>query len=1105
MNNLGLFIDTEFSVDETFVLDAIEMYNWGPFGGRHFIEINSGGTAIIGATGSGKTTIIDALMTLIVASPRYNLASTGGHESDRDLLSYIRGVSGAGNESGDNRHVARTGKTVSGLTARFVSGEKSVQIGVLFWIDSASFANADRKNTWLFSNSADSLLDNCLTLHNEGGARALKQFARDSSTLKTFDTKKSYLVHIRRFFEVGENAFTLLNRAAGLKQLNSIDEIFRDLVLDDRSMFDRAAEVASEFDDLTAIYQELVIARLQQQSLAPISLLDRKYRTLMEANKNVKVLLQAFPVWFALQGKRLWGIKCEEIQVQLQAVSVALDSRESALREQAKVVDACHEQYLNLGGGTIERLNEQIVDQQVKLAERQDHANDYQKVTKVLNLESALDEANVFANIMWAREQEALHRIVLDEHIEALYRVGAEKALHASRVDDLQAELTEVEARPNSSIPYKHQNFRAQLADSLGTASASLPFIAELIEVKPESNSWRGAIERALGGHRLRILVPAELAKRALSWINQRDNKLHVRLLEVTEGARAVNFLSDGFVRKLTFKQHALRESMKSFLSNIDLHCVDTAEALRAVPHALTIHGMTSGVSGRFEKKDQQSLTQGWVTGFSNEALLANLTESLALAKGDLQQSQQAYRAARKVVDGAETRQKMLGLLQAINFESIDVVTVESRLLELGEQLSRLLDPDSGAGQARIAYERACGARDDISQDIKRIVAEDGGHKERLKQAKLSQDEADHRIGSGLTDELLSLVEGHAAVPKELDVDSLGQQERATLSRLNQDSEAQLGKLGMIEKNLVRQMEFAKKNDRGALAEVTSELQDIPAYLERLRVLSDEALPEKIDRFKTYLNKSSDEGVTQLLAEIDTEVAAIEERIEDLNHTLKRVDFQEQRYLKLVPRRVTHESLRTLERARNQLRSAVLKDDQGESQYKALENLVKLLREASETKRILGSRALLDPRYRLQFAYSVIDRNTGDVIETRTGSQGGSGGEKEIIASYILTASLSYALCPDGSSQPLFGTVILDEAFSKSSQVVAGRIIAALKEFGLHPLFVTPNKEMRLLREHTRSAVLVHRKGLQSSLMSLSWEEIDAYTKQKKQNADEIA
>ena len=143
--------------------------------------------------------------------------------------------------------------------------------------------------------------------------------------------------------------------------------------------------------------------------------------------------------------------------------------------------------------------------------------------------------------------------------------------------------------------------------------------------------------------------------------------------------------------------------------------------------------------------------------------------------------------------------------------------------------------------------------------------------------------------------------------------------------------------------------------------------------------------------------------------------------------------------------------------------------------------------DASEKKRTLAARALLDPRYRLQFAVSVLHRHSGELIETRTGSQGGSGGEKEIIASYILTASLSYALCPDGASQPLFGTIILDEAFSKSSQAVAGRIISALKEFGLHSLFITPNKEMRLLRDHTRSALLVHRNDLGATLTALGW------------------
>ena len=133
----------------------------------------------------------------------------------------------------------------------------------------------------------------------------------------------------------------------------------------------------------------------------------------------------------------------------------------------------------------------------------------------------------------------------------------------------------------------------------------------------------------------------------------------------------------------------------------------------------------------------------------------------------------------------------------------------------------------------------------------------------------------------------------------------------------------------------------------------------------------------------------------------------------------------------------------------------------------------------------------------MQFAVWVIERDTGKIIEKRTSSQGGSGGEKEIIASYVLTASLSYALCPRGRQLPLFSTIVLDEAFSKSSQAVAGRIIRALEEFGLHPLFVTPNKELRLLREHTRSAIVIHRRGTQATMASLSWEALETHARNR--------
>jgi uncharacterized protein YPO0396 len=86
----------------------------------------------------------------------------------------------------------------------------------------------------------------------------------------------------------------------------------------------------------------------------------------------------------------------------------------------------------------------------------------------------------------------------------------------------------------------------------------------------------------------------------------------------------------------------------------------------------------------------------------------------------------------------------------------------------------------------------------------------------------------------------------------------------------------------------------------------------------------------------------------------------------------------------------------------------------------------------------------------------------------------------------------------------LFGTIVLDEAFSRSSHAVAGRIIAALKEFGLHALFITPNKEMRLLRNHTRSAIVVHRRGLVSTLTTLNWQELDDIHRQRSEGANEI-
>ena len=176
-------------------LHALHLYNWGAFAGRHQASIDPANTAIIGPTGSGKTTLIVALMTLLCANPRYNLASTGGHESDRDLVSYVRGASGPGHAGEDSNHLARPGRSVTGIAAQLVRGgtaedtrraapdtqtgahsdepADTVLIGALMWFDGSSSSVGDMQRRWFFAQGPGHSLDGWLEEHHSGGGRAL--------------------------------------------------------------------------------------------------------------------------------------------------------------------------------------------------------------------------------------------------------------------------------------------------------------------------------------------------------------------------------------------------------------------------------------------------------------------------------------------------------------------------------------------------------------------------------------------------------------------------------------------------------------------------------------------------------------------------------------------------------------------------------------------------------------------------------------------------------------------------------------------------------------------------------------------------------------------
>lgn len=1119
-----------------YVLSELVVVNWGPFSGTHVAHIDPEGSAIVGETGSGKTTLVDALMTLLTERPRYNLASTGGLESDRDLMSYIRGASGSGNQE-DNTHIARTGNTITGISATFTTAPniqnglktsaeaaQRITIAGIFWIDSTSNAAADRKDLWLVDEQTPPPETEEPSLHDalnidappsqslfeppllawlmvlqESGSRGLKKALRESNNTRVFDTKKAYLAKIRRLFAVGDNAFTLLNRATGLKQLSSVNDIFRQLVLEDESAFDEAASVVSQFQNLQHIHEELARAQRQESTLKPIHTLNQAWEHSQAEENRLSQIHELLPLWFARQAAELWGAKVTESKQRLAQLHGTQETIKQERTRHEQTRDDLQQRYLQLGGGNEQALIEQISMQNIFLAQTKQKAEHFRLAAAQLGQPEPALHAEALRNVQSHTEsmRQTLEQARQTQQ-EAFHDCIAKQISIRQALQRIQTELEDIRTRPNSNIPSPFHAWRSQLADVLGLAPDALPFLAELVEVQANEAHWRGAIERAMGNHRLRLVVPEKAIDAALKWVNQRNNQLNISLFHAGERQSNPKMFEDSFIHKLNFKEHPHQQAARSMLASLDRHCVHSIEALKQTAHAMTQEGLMSQRRGWFDKRDKTPLNGNWMTGFSNHDRMAELEQKHADKKSQLHHLQTHYNDAKKLVEGTERQLKLIDDLASLSFKDIDVPSQQQALALLETKLEALRQPDSDLAKARAQLSKIQNQLDALTQKHDAVTKEIGNEEGILKRAQSKHQTAQKHAQAPIDQASWQQIQDHMQIHHQamlanMNAETLAQAETQTAEHMHAQRDKARKRTASGATDLIQQMNRAQKEAPGELLEVGTDLEDIPAYLACLRRLQQEDLPNKRQRFLDYLNTSSDQGVSALIDDIQNKVHVIESRITELNETLKKVDFKPDTCLQLDPTPVKHQNLRDFELLHKRLRQAALSDDEGHEHYRALHALVMHLSNAVTNKRTQGARALLDPRHRLTFSVSIRNRHDGRVLEKRSDSRGDSGGEKEIITSYLLIASLSYALSPEAGHPPIFATVVLDEAFSRTSQAVAARIVQALREFHLHPLFVTPNKELALLRTHTRSAVVVSKPGKHAALTSLAWEELDAH------------
>lgn len=1099
---------TELAFTQQIKLAEISAFNWGSFDGLHTARVDPDGTLITGDNGSGKTTLVDGVMALLLPAGKnaFNIAAAQGDRSDRSLLSYIRGSYGKDHDGARTRvRNKRDGPTHTALRALYKADDGSeVVIAALFWTTQTTSKLSEVQRIYLIGRT-DYTLRQLLLDFGDGNVRQLKQKLNDNPRLQLFDGSfDEYRECYQRALRIeNRNAPELLARALGLKKIDDLTLLIRTLVLEPSGVREDARNAVNEFNDLRAIHEKMVDAGEQVEALDS---LPRTTKQISALQQQIDMLIEEIRIigsFFAQQSVVLWDARRKSSEVKVSHQQKAIEDLKLQLEASEAEERDRYADYREAGGDRIENLRRDLSNQELALKRVISNASEYQKAAGVLGLSDSLQQ-NLFqqnqdAATGYLDDSETPRKEAQDEFAAA----GVVYSQLQGRLQALKTEIQEVESRPDSNIGTLYQRMREELVSALNIDKQSLPFIGELIDVADDQRDWQGAIERALGGLRTTLAVPESELARVTGWVNRRNMGVHVRLQVVREVSGSAHFKQHGYLRKLQWQQHPYREWLKHHLARFDLDCVDNPDALNNTPHAMTKEGLIQHEKGRYEKKDQQLITDRkyWSLGFSNRTRLGLLTRELKNLDIELEESNANVSKTREALDQFEQQHRHWQTLRQFRWSEVDLPTVQSTFDRIQRELTDLQKSTGKLATAKEIWQQA-GQRlqaiklklDDANKTLWSLNNE-------LKKAADAIVLAEHRIDGDVDPEVTDRLHKRVGDIEDNDLERIGDTERHYTAELNaKKNHLDDDRSKEVTRALQIISRFKTRWKEVSIDWSDKEVSHCDDYLEHLVNLQKEGLPQLVEKFSKRLNLHTTQSLANIREKIESEREEIRDRIDVINKVLFRTEFKSGSHLRLKIRREQHANVTDLDQRLKSLLNMANKSD-NEARFQQLWNVIEAIEKASNptTAHTQESKRLLDPRYQMNFCAEEVDSETGVILDVLESSDAKSGGEKESFAGIIVAASLAYVLTPAGNDSPVYSTVFLDEAFANTHEATSRRVLRVFKELGIHINLITPYKNLNLAREAASSLLIAERNAEthESRLCEVTWEEIDQQQKEK--------
>jgi uncharacterized protein YPO0396 len=1096
-----------------FRLHYMEVFNWGTFD-KNVFRINPQGnnSLLTGANASGKSTYIDALLTLMVPTKRdrfYNQSSGVEKKGDRTEETYVLGHYGNIQEEGKistSTQKLRDTNTYSVILASFSNTEqKQITLFQVRW-----FSNNELKRQFGIARIPLEINKDFNQFDAKGmwKKRLEKVYNANANKRKIefLDGPTVYAERMSNLFGMRSvKALSLFNQVVGVKVLEDLDEFIRTNMLEEQDAEAEFIQLKESFLTLMDAKNNIEKAKEQITQLTPINEIANQ---LNRINENLQQLEQSKEIavyWFAKRGVELGEKELEKCKDELHLLNEELTDlrgKEDKLKHDERAISIAIEK--DEVGSKIRDLEREIKGLQTLKENRIRKLDDYNKIAQKIELISNPSEQTFSAN----REKAKLLKQGTQQKIES----ESENFRALKNKEDELAESTEEVVntiktlqKNKNNIAGREAEIRDELIEHIGAKKEEIPFIGELIKVKEDELAWESSIEKVLHNFALRLIVPPKYYSEVNKYVNSNNLRGRIRYDKYEEqdylkNLRHKNINEKSLVNKIEIKPKTqYGEWIENYLeAQFDFLCVDNLlEFERYSEMALTQNGLIKFRKGKHEKDDRPQISrkENYVLGWDNK-------EKIAVLKKELINLQNQQTENKTAIANKNAEIKNLGFYKDechnlfsvfVKYDDIDWQTYANQIQEKTEQKDELEKTNDRVKKLQEQLEK-------VQTDLKQLSEIEIKNKDRaIFQAEAKKEKVENTITSNkVIFEPLGNIDVSDFEVQYSDLLSIDYNNFETIRKNFQDNNLEeISKLEEERQQNERQVVIKINAFKQPTEEIINKFKDwrsdvsslpdstnlvfINEYQKFLVRLEKDNLPKFEIKFNDYLQETLTNKIGDFNFFFNDWIDSIKDNIKHLNNSLKEIDFKNnpKTFIQLIAQNKINQEINEF---RNDLNNAMPNiaelnrtiDGRKYHFDNYIEPLISKLDKEEWRKKVMDVRSWFN--YKAEEFY----KETNIKFKTYENMGQLSGGEKAQLTYTILGSAIAYQFGLTNYNQGLesksFRFIAIDEAFKSQDEDKARYLVTLCKQLHLQLLVVTPSDNIHIVENDISFVHFVERK-----------------------------